>query len=397
MIGVGAAMSVLGFISPQGSFVIGVNLLILVPSLLLIDNLLYWTSPWLPHGVVQNLTAEAKNKFRIHHWEDEDMPMVVRENGVSFYKPLSVTKKKDGKYYFDELGYRNPPGYILGGSPEVVLLGDSYTEGYTLTPIAEFLRKDLAPLRVYSLGIAGQGPQHWKLQFDRYVRSAYFKTDPRIIIINLYSGNDVSDVFTCRPGTDHTTDASVKPDWPKRKFSFFSEILSILRRFMYLQKTEAVFWQTEPLREDASKPEVAQAISDSIATLRVQAPSAVILLATIPTSDAIYGPDVDRCVKAFRSLHTKGDFRGGCEVAATRQAENSEVFRKLAESLGVEYFDPTPQLRAAAQNALLHGENLHFNDLGNQIYAREVTKKLKAMGSIPRLTPRDLAPGTIKE
>jgi len=365
-------------INRQLSLLVAINLLVLIPALLLVDNVLYFTSPWLPGCVVRNLSKDAQTKYLLKHWED--MPYVIRDGGASYYKPNFIAQKKDGTYFFDEFGYRNPPGYITKFNPDVILLGDSFTEGYTKTTIAEYLRIFLSPWKAYSLGIAGQGPQHWKIQLNRYVNSIYCRSTPKIVVLNFFSGNDITDVTTCKPGKDHTNQASDKPDPPQRKFSFFGELVAMARNALYYHRVVA-YAQLEPSLEEVLDPVVAQAFFESVKEIRnATAPSTIILLSYISSAEVIYGSGVDRCVSALRSLGNQGGYyREACKVAASRQLANSNFLHKLADDLKIEYLDATPALREAARKLLLHNEGLHFNDEGNRIYSEEVAEKLKEL------------------
>src|SRR3989338_4721091 len=110
MLGAGIVMTIIGIASYRLSFIVFVNLIICVPMLLLIDNFLYYASPWFPEKLARRLSEDAQNRYVLKHWED--MPYVIRDGGISYYKPNFIAQKKDGTYFFDEFGYRNPPGYI---------------------------------------------------------------------------------------------------------------------------------------------------------------------------------------------------------------------------------------------------------------------------------------------
>src|SRR3989338_10701899 len=109
MIGVGVSMVVIGIFSRQASFIIAVNLIVLLPALLLLDNLLYWTAPWLNKNLVQRMSVNAQTKYQLAHW---DTVPVSYEGSVWFkphYKKLISVDGAEKQIVYDAFGYRNPP------------------------------------------------------------------------------------------------------------------------------------------------------------------------------------------------------------------------------------------------------------------------------------------------
>ncbi len=75
----------------------------------------------------------------------------------------------------------------------MVLLGDSFVWGTESATIADFLREEMAPYSVYSLGMGGEGIPHWRHHLDRFLSSTSYERPPKMVILNFYSGNDVTD------------------------------------------------------------------------------------------------------------------------------------------------------------------------------------------------------------
>lgn len=371
MLATGVAMAVIGVVNYRLSLIVMMNLVILLPMLLLVDNVLYSASPWLPENLVQKMSYDAQVRHMIKNGKESPM---VKEGESVFYKPNYIRYVRNDAWLYDEFGYRNPPGYIAGSVMDVILLGDSFTEGQTKTTIADYLRIFWNPRKVYSLGTKGQGIPHWSLHFKRYRDSEYFKSAPKIVILNFYSGNDISDTISYELRQSGLNDSPEKPASHKHKFSFFGELIAMMRNALYFQGYFPP--PQEPTLEEVSNPIVVQALSKAVNEIRSVDSKIIILLSYIATSAAIYGTDIDRCLSATRMIFPKSDCAQACKSDVRRQTANSNFLHKLADNLKIEYLDPTSALRRYAQKSLLHVvKDGHFNDEANRIYSEEIVKK----------------------
>lgn len=107
-------------------------------------------------------------------------------------------------------GITTLPVICLKPSLDVLIFGDSFVED----GLPNFLRDLLAPATLYSLAVGGQGPPHWRLHFQRYINSRFYKHPPLLVVLNFYSGNDISDtqLYSLFPGVPENI--KHPPAWP---------------------------------------------------------------------------------------------------------------------------------------------------------------------------------------
>jgi hypothetical protein len=110
MIGTGVSMVAMGIFNRQASSIITVNLMVLLPMLLLLDNVLYWTAPWLSKNLVQRMSTSAQTKYQLAHW---DTAPVGYEGSVWFHPNHKKLIKVDGveklilRIYYIFLGFNS--------------------------------------------------------------------------------------------------------------------------------------------------------------------------------------------------------------------------------------------------------------------------------------------------
>ena len=388
-IGLGVAMILVAIFSRAISFYVAVWSIVGGITLLCADNLLYLASPWLPRNLVQIMTQEAMDKYINFHPEEI---ILANDGRVWFYKPGTVRNAGDGqKYIYDELGYVNPPGYLAGlQGADVLIFGDSFIENGLLT---EILRELLAPATTYGIGIGGQGPPHWRWHFQRYIKSAFYRQSPKVVVLNFYSGNDVTDtkLYQLFPDVpENYKKSSVTPAWPTRRFSFFQELLSIVQKtvFTRLWAVSNQYWQNsdlepDPDAKDSGWQETLLTLTEMVEDLRKAAPSAKILISYWATSGAIYSVDRAHCLEVGKRIFSRRRyFQDTCTSATLKtQARNSQNLRDWADFTGVYYVDPTSELQVAGRTSILHSDNnIHLNREGTRIYASAIVHRIEELG-----------------
>ena len=353
----GMAMVLAALAMPRAwAGIVAVNLAVFLITLLVADNILYLGAARWPDTLAIGLSEEAlvrRNTQKAmssvqgdyYHFTDQ----------YFFY----VGRADHGR--FDEFGYRNPPGYISAQKGiDTILLGDSFIEGEgAVRTVADDLRGLLPGQTVYSLGIAGQGPPHWGLQFERYARSTYFRAPPRVIVMNFYGGNDARDTHVFMRG---------RKSFHKFHFSFFREATALIqyyapftrRNFQHERfsvpsplpgtsthvhdtRESTVFFPEEEL--DRNDHVLYQSIASVIAALRRYAPRARLVLSYIPATQACY--------------------------ADPGQGErNAAVLEGWSRQWGIVFVNSIKVLREQAGKEIIHVADGHFNDKGYALYAR---------------------------
>lgn len=91
----------------------------------------------------------------------------------------------------DELGFCNPPGRAAREHADVVALGDSFTWCHAVMPAQAWPAQleERTGLSTVSLGIGGKGPY----EYLQLLRAFGLAKTPRIVVMNIYGGNDLRD------------------------------------------------------------------------------------------------------------------------------------------------------------------------------------------------------------
>ncbi|MGH9905146.1 MAG: hypothetical protein ACRD8U_06115, partial [Pyrinomonadaceae bacterium] len=160
---------------------------------------------WLDQGHISRRYSKADNELGF-----------VRKPGVSWrgFVP-DVNRVVD--YRTDEQGFRNPDGVRRA---DVVFIGDSFTEGATVEENDTFVRQVGAAsgLSVVNLGRGAYGPQQELIVLERY-GLAY---RPRVVVWQLFEGNDLPDASLFREWKENPQQASV----PFRQRYFANSLLA---------------------------------------------------------------------------------------------------------------------------------------------------------------------------
>ena len=221
--------------------IIFINLLLLFLLILLIDNLIYYSSHYLPKNFQKYLSYKSQIKYILKN--NEDTPFVY-EKYIYHIKPeYNLTSLSDGvpiSEYIDRFGYSNPRNYLDSDKIEVLLIGDSFTQNPAFSKSMRSFFKE----KVYSIGIGGQGIFHWKHQYKRFKRIYLGSSNPKIIVLN-YFENDIEDTLRALKYVNAGYTNSVYypmngyyDNFEKinRKYSFYNEIYSIFRYFIVSYK-----------------------------------------------------------------------------------------------------------------------------------------------------------------
>ena len=135
----------------------------------------------------------------------KDFHEIARDDGgppLFVAKPktliVSIDETKDAAERFtDENGFCNPPGRYEGRKQiDVITLGDSFTWCHAVVPEQAWpaLLGEDTGLSVYSLGRGGNGPYEYLQYFREFGPAKH----PRVVILNIYGGNDLRDAVAYR-------------------------------------------------------------------------------------------------------------------------------------------------------------------------------------------------------
>ena len=400
LMGTGMVLLTVSIRMPRAAALLGMNALILIPILLMVDRLLFQFAPAMPVQLVSAMSLEAQARYGRWKTANNQNEVVFGADGNYWGNPLTPTV--DG--FYDEHGYRNPVGYLAKNpAVDILLIGDSFTEGQeSQITIANVMRDLLPALRIYSAGMHGQSTNHWALQYKRFVEAVAGGTPPRMVIANYYAANDAG---SCNfgpeslPAETHRFD----PDAPAVSSTPGSELKHIaqrgLRNAATLAASAAAKWQNplyaktfgrlglfvlEGLRVDTpnllhkqrEQPAEAtasacalQTIRDFAAAVRATRANTQIAIAYIAADRVIWAPRADDATDHDREVHA--------------QQLNAAVLAKFAGELNIKFIDPTAELRQHALTEMLYHQGLHFNSYGYSLYAAFLARELAPVLILP--------------
>ena len=358
-------------------------------TLLAADNVLYWSSPYLPSTLIEMMSADAQSKFL---FSNPHKIVSANDGKVWFGNPGVVREFKGFRWIYDELGYPNPPGYLKSsGGADVLVLGDSLIE---LGSTPQNLRKSLALATVYAAAFGGGSPPLWRKHFKRYVASAFVLQSPQLVILNFYSGNDITDTVVHNMlGLELEDLNDANPHWPSRRLSFFGEIFKITQVAVFPvmgdflgMKMHTLSFETEPNLERPEFPwqwhQFLASLLDMVNEIRNYDQSTKILLAYQSTPVAVYGIDPERC-KVYMPQHsfTAAYYLKECEVAAANQINISRLLGEWAEENGVHYVDPTADMQRESRSSdlFLDGDP-HLSSEGCRVYSEALARRITELG-----------------
>ncbi|MEW5960200.1 MAG: SGNH/GDSL hydrolase family protein [Chloroflexota bacterium] len=127
--------------------------------------------------------------------------LLNRDDGgpeLRIFKPYTTVVwpiEDDGTFsvvVMDKNGFCNPPAEAAATQVEIITLGDSFTWCHAVDPQAAWAGQ-LARLTgrpVYNLGLGGIGPY----EYIQLLKKFGLPRSPRLVIMNIYEGNDLRDV-----------------------------------------------------------------------------------------------------------------------------------------------------------------------------------------------------------
>ncbi len=344
-------------------------------SVYLADNLLYFCAPYFPYNFSRMLSSTAQERFV--NINDYEIPWVYDTN-IRYFE----ANPKNNTHHTDELGYRNPRGYLkqVDKKIDVLLLGDSFTWGTEDKVIAEYLREILSKVTVYSLGMGGEGIPQWRYHFERFVSETGIF--PKLVVFNFYPGNDIADTrrflqVKKKFGKMNSFIYFQGGVPPSRLKIFYQvpEVVSLAKSLLLKKKLSKLttikglpgqydirFWEREPMLEEIND-EVLEQIKNNIEMIRRLSPDTKLLFSYLPCASDLYGDRTEPAAKYAEDIK--------------RQKVNSEYLKKYAEKQNMTFFDSVESLRVQALDKMIWVQ-AHFNQEGYRIYSEMLAEEIKS-------------------
>lgn len=124
---------------------------------------------------------------------DDGGPLLRRHRPGHRFTPRSRDQDAVKAVVFDEAGFCNPDGHErAAGQVEILALGDSFTDcNVPAEQTWPALLQTYSGRRTYNLGVSGIGPY----EYVQILKQFGLQRDPRVVIMNIYEGNDLRDVL----------------------------------------------------------------------------------------------------------------------------------------------------------------------------------------------------------
>ena len=283
---------------------------------------------------------------------------------------------------YDANGFRNAKDFRQA---DVVLLGDSFVEGYDVTQEATCAKHlaDRLSAEVCNLALCGYGPQQELAALKRYG----VPLQPQAVVWFFYEGKDLEDIDAYEAVMGHWKDYKTE-EWGYASRSFFLNVLDPLAFWLDQRR-----WRPSELarrRAGRLRPEIPGngrtlwfggppppldeqriALLGKLQTILVAAQTAC------ETAGAkllvVYNPRKDRVYQGLCS------FDADSEVPHYQQSDLPERLDAWCGQQKIEYLDLTPALKAAAQRGRLVYlvDDPHWSAEGHEVVAAEVARRLE--------------------
>jgi hypothetical protein len=373
--------------------------------------------------------------------------VVERDDGgpeLRIFKPftqISLPGHEDFTVTMDQIGFCNPPGSnYQTASFDIMAIGDSFTtcHGVRTHQMWSSQLAQLTGLSVYNLG-RGKTGVHEHLQL---LKKYGLAKSPRIVIMNIYEGNDLRDaaVFYYYR-LHHAQDPATLPESPPDNNGSTVSLLGLLQNYSYTYNLAVAFQKygaaadlsgtgsaevvqrTDPflIAVDALPPQYLADLdkinfkyqlkltdrtlglnhkntdTDEVLMARLLSTHSLDPGVWLAITEALrtfvalsqqyhFVPVVSYTPSAHTAYADSIIFEDPAlnELMARFSREQRRFFQKQGEEIGYKFIDLTPALQAAAQENssqdLLYGRgDLHFTPRGHQVAAETMRQALQEL------------------
>ncbi|MFN2427225.1 MAG: SGNH/GDSL hydrolase family protein [Candidatus Binatia bacterium] len=333
---------------------------------------------------------------------------------------VSIDAAEDGsERSTDEIGFCNPPGRYAGRERiDVIALGDSFSWCHAVRPEQAWpaLVGERTGLSTYSLGLGGKG----LYEYVQLLREFGIPKRPRVVIMNVYGGNDLRDGVVYRdyraavergepPPSDEPENIApglVSSAIGRRSYALNFVVAWLSRlahtdpsklekvgidlRYDVLLSAGEVKFNTE--NRDRDEIAVARRLESGAAPLTIWDGALERLVAL--AREHSFAAVVSYTPAAYSAYH--GSVRLADPSLAPLLVRFDEAQRRhLSErsaSLGLLFLDLTPRLREAAAHTdasgLMYGPvHVHLSARGNEVVAQALASFLAEKGLASSATP----------
>jgi hypothetical protein len=332
--------------------------------------------------------------------------------GISPRDPADLAAGATETVRMDAKGFCNPPAKAERPTVDVVVLGDSfvYCTGVDAADTSTSYLEDISHLTTYSLGAGGKGPY----EYVELLRHFGLALKPRVVIFNIYEGNDLQDAVSYQQFLQTGRDRKAKRNdiedplsysyalslvYATSRWLFDEQITWLLDsdraiNYRYTARSQGSLIALNESNRGRGQVKMAKKLKNGGVSLELWA-KPLAAFKELAVSRGFIG-----IVSYTPSMHTAyadtavfEDPTSGEFVRAMSQMQRDWLSKKSAE-LGLIYIDLTPALQKAANEGPLtyFPVNVHLTPYGHRVSATEWASVIaKALGATATRGPEATA------
>jgi len=302
----------------------------------------------------------------------------------------------------DAKGFCNPPAKAERPSVDVVVLGDSfvYCTGVEATDTSTSYLEEISHLTTYNMGVSRIG----LYEYVELLRHFGLALKPRVVILNIYEGNDLRDAIRYQKFLESGRDGRAAENaiedtlsysyalsfvYASSEWLLHDQIMWLLdsdrnTNYRYTARSQAASIPLNVTNRDRGEVRLAKSLKDGEVSLELWA-RPLAAFKDLAASHGFIG-----IVSYTPSMHTAyadtavfEDPTSGELVRIMSQMQRDWLTKKSAQ-LGLIYIDLTPALQKAAnEGPLTHfPANVHLTPYGHRVSATEWASAVaKALGA----------------
>jgi hypothetical protein len=378
----------------------------LFPSLISVPLLAYFPAQ-LRHHIADRLNYGSVNDYVVIPTEqrsDHGPPLYMsaaNSNSISVRDPADLAAGAIETIRMDAKGFCNPPAKAERLSVDIVVLGDSFVfcTGVEATNTSTSYLEEISHLTTYNMGVSKIG----LYEYVELLRHFGLTLKPRVVILNIYEGNDLRDAMRYqkflqsggdRRAADNTVEDTLSYSYAlslvyaSSEWLLRDQIMWLLDsdrdiNYRYTARSQGALIPLNVTNRDRGEVRLAKSLKDGAVSLELWAPP----LAAFKELAASHG--FIGIVSYTPSMHTAyadtavfEDPTSGELVRTMSQMQRDWLAKKSAE-LGLTYIDLTRAFQKAAnEGPLTHfPANVHLTPYGHRVSAMEWASVVaKALG-----------------
>ncbi|MEQ1523663.1 MAG: hypothetical protein ABL936_20545, partial [Aestuariivirga sp.] len=299
----------------------------------------------------------------------------------------------------DHNGLCNLPERAKESKADVFVAGDSFVfcTAVTVTNTASYFLQEMSGLRVYNIGIGGNGPYEY-VEMMKHLGPTFH---PQVIVMTIYEGNDLRDAIRSKHFIDSKEDLRKKEKTTTPALSYAAEfiganveLVSKLVRYSRGGKEVYNFRYSATVSNKTMPFNVTNEDQDEVVhAMKLQSGEIDFDAFEPPFNEFVrwsnsngITPVVAYIPSMYTAYAATVQFEDPMVQTAVQQFSTAQRlwFARHAAILGCRYLDITPAFQAAATSELTHfPANLHLTPKGHEVVAKALLSLVKELNFVP--------------